>query len=408
MKVEHPCPQCGGPVILEETDRFLNCGFCRVRLYIVSNGFLRYYLPPLTKKAEDMVFVPYWRFRGMAFSMRGVAIQHKMIDTSVLSSACALLSPSLGFRTQALKMKFATPKIKAAYLPKASSFKEVLQKIESSNQFFGAAPDPVFHRAFIGETMSLVYAPTYIHNNKVFDAILNSSIGVLNPASEAIFSQCDLDENWGAHFVSALCPDCGWDLSGERSSIILFCIHCHSAWHAEAEIFKKVDLLISKSDEDDIVYLPFWKVSADVNGLALNTYAEFSKIVTPPKAVNAKGFEKPFSFWSPAFRANPKIYLRLSSQMTVAQPPVNHQETIPKKMICPVTVDAQEAFESVKITLANTVASKQAFFQKLPDIQIIPKSSVLVLIPFHLRGSELIHPQIAFSIQKRSIRGLKC
>ncbi|HDH04186.1 MAG TPA: hypothetical protein ENH01_00515 [Nitrospirae bacterium] len=53
LQVEHQCPQCGGPVILEETDRFMSCAFCRVNLFIVSGDFSRYYLPPSTHPLEE-------------------------------------------------------------------------------------------------------------------------------------------------------------------------------------------------------------------------------------------------------------------------------------------------------------------------------------------------------------------
>lgn len=351
--------------------------------------------------------MPYWRFRGTVFSMQGGAIKNKLIDTSFLSGKQTFMPRSLGFRTQALKMKFATPKMNARFVSLASSFRDVLPKISSSRLFFNAEPRSIFHQAFIGETVSLVYTPTYVHNNKLFDGILSKSIVPMSDSVEAALADCNPHANWDVQFASALCPDCGWDLSGARNSIVLFCTHCHTAWHAASGGFEKIDLFIASSHQDNVIYLPFWKVSVNMEGLALKSYADFAKVVNLPRAIRPEWYKRPFSFWSPAFKTNPTAYLRLCSKVSVMQPDFCHQVTIPKSTICPVTVDAQEAFESVKVTLSNVATPKPGFFPKLPDIQIAGGASMLVLIPFQSRGSGLTQPEMSLGLQKSSLQAFK-
>ena len=84
-QIEHQCPRCGAPVLLEETDRILSCGYCRVRLYIRVKDHARYCLAPGKAPARDLFFVPYWRFKGLVFSRTGVEIEQKVIDVSSLA-----------------------------------------------------------------------------------------------------------------------------------------------------------------------------------------------------------------------------------------------------------------------------------------------------------------------------------
>ncbi|RME62869.1 MAG: hypothetical protein D6778_10460, partial [Nitrospirae bacterium] len=64
LKVFLECPQCGGPVELEETDRLFRCSFCRVKLQITAPGPPRYWLKPRDEPFSELIFLPYWRFKG--------------------------------------------------------------------------------------------------------------------------------------------------------------------------------------------------------------------------------------------------------------------------------------------------------------------------------------------------------
>ena len=80
--VEHQCPQCGAPAILEETERLFACPFCRVRSYLLSRGAFRYFLPAKTPERHTLFYLPYWRLKGMWFSYHMEKTAHRFIDTS--------------------------------------------------------------------------------------------------------------------------------------------------------------------------------------------------------------------------------------------------------------------------------------------------------------------------------------
>jgi DNA-directed RNA polymerase subunit RPC12/RpoP len=108
-QIEHQCPQCGAPVILEETDRILACPYCRVSLYIAARDYTALYWPASPAVAQEIVFMPYWRFKGMSFSCRGREVQTKIADMSRLAVPVIGMPYSLGVRPQALKLKFVAP-----------------------------------------------------------------------------------------------------------------------------------------------------------------------------------------------------------------------------------------------------------------------------------------------------------
>jgi len=80
--IEHQCPQCGAPAVLKETDRLFACEFCRVKSYLLQNDFFRYMLPNSAPENKDLLFFPYWRFKGMLFSCVENGIKHRFIDIS--------------------------------------------------------------------------------------------------------------------------------------------------------------------------------------------------------------------------------------------------------------------------------------------------------------------------------------
>ncbi len=409
LQIEHECPQCGGPVILEETDRFLSCGFCRVRLYILSRDFLRYYFQPTKHSIEETILVPYWRFRGMFFSVRPFDIKQKMLDTSFLSTDSRFLPVSMGLRTQALKMKFASSKIKADFIRPQFTFQEAISRVEKMTHFIDGHnyTGKVYHSAFVGDTVSMIYAPVYIHNRAIYDGILNRPISNLTAVRAEKLTDIDGRKKWQIQFSSALCPDCGWDLSGERDSVVLFCRNCDTAWHSVKGAFKRIGFGVMPWKGRDVIYLPFWKMTVDVEGVELNSYADLVRMANLPKAIRPEWHEKKLHFWSPAFKAYPKIFVRLARQVTVVQPGDRFKESLPRAELFPVTLDTSEAFESVKVTLANAIVAKRKIYPLLPNVKIKPKDATLIYMPFTQIANDYIHPQYHVSVQRNTILNLR-
>ena len=212
LQIEHQCPQCGAPITLDEADHLISCGFCRVKSFVVSRDLFRYVLPHNAPAGKSLVYVPYWRFKGMLFSCLEEEIHHRIVDSSCQALQSAPFPPSLGLRSQTLKLRFLTPETKGVFLKPRLSLKAFMTLIDQ--QFRELLPKPIFHQSFIGETLSLIYSPFYV-DSEIHDAILN------RPLAEGTRKDIDLESlkgdhpNWQIRFVPALCPNCGWDLDGQ-------------------------------------------------------------------------------------------------------------------------------------------------------------------------------------------------
>lgn len=107
-------------------------------------------------------------------------------------------------------------------------------------------------------------------------------------------------------------------------------------------------------------------------------------------------------FWSPAFKVNPQLFLRLAQQVTVFQPQTEYQKELPKSLLYPVTLPVSEAGESLKITLAQVAVPQKTFFPRLPEITFSLDESLLVYLPFTEGRTELIQPQLKLTINRNA------
>jgi hypothetical protein len=212
---------------MDETDRLFTCDYCRVKSYLVADDVFRYMLPASTPESKDLIYFPYWRFKGMWFAFDGKGVQHKFVDVSRQAVESLLFPASLGLRCQALKLKFVTPETSGRFLQPTQSFAEAAQNFE--DRLDKTSAKAILHHVHIGETISLIYAPFFI-KNRIYDAVLKV------PTAMTMTEDFDIDQllaespNWRIHFISTLCPGCGWDLEGKKDSLVLLCKNCVSAW----------------------------------------------------------------------------------------------------------------------------------------------------------------------------------
>jgi DNA-directed RNA polymerase subunit RPC12/RpoP len=211
--IEQECPQCGAPIELDETDHLILCPFCNVKNYLCSRDYFRFVLP---HKAPDktIIYAPYMRFKGEVYLCKGASINHSIVDITHLGTPYEQLPISLGLRPQAMKMKFVSPDTPGAFLGCMLSPSDVLTIVDQHMSIF--PPGKLFHQTYIGEAFSLIYLPLFVQDNRVYDAVINRPIATL-PDGKDIFSP-PRDENPGWHitFMATLCPQCGWNLDGER------------------------------------------------------------------------------------------------------------------------------------------------------------------------------------------------
>jgi hypothetical protein len=260
----------------------------------------------------------------------------------------------------------------------------------------------LFHRAYIGETVSLIYLPLFVRKETLFDAIINRPIVKLTQG-EDIFGSADNHPRWRLTFMSTLCPQCGWNLEGERDSVVLTCSNCNTAWEASEGRFVRVAFGVVPGQGGKTMYLPFWKIAARADGIGINSFADFIRLTNQPRVVQKDWENQDMSYWCPAFKIRPKIFLRLLSQLTISQKDFKTKETIPKQDLYPVTMPQSEAAQSMKLTLANSALTKRNTFPLLPQVNFAVKDSTLVYLPFTDKGHDMVQQDMRVSINKRAL-----
>lgn len=397
FSVELQCPQCGAPAELVETERLFNCPFCRVKSFLVGKSFFRYTLPARAPEDADLFWVPYWHFRGMAFSFIHDDIRHRVADVSISAVKAPGIPESLGIRSQTLKLRFLAPREPGRRIKPRLSLNDVAQLFQDHH---GAAAAKSAYTCHIGEQVSLIYAPFYV-DDRLYDGVLNKAIW--EDAGEI----ADLPEDAPApaiRFVPTICPGCGWDLKGEPGTLALSCENCHSMWQAGGRELERLPAAHIPAAEAPAVYLPFWRIQAAVSGVILNSYADLVRVANLPKAPQAGWDEIPFHFWSPAFKSAPQSFLRLGQNMTLSQPQAALSKELPKGRTHPVTLPVTEAVESLKITLAGFIRPRKKLASRLPHIHIKPKRALLVQVPFREGPHELIHSEYKLTVNRNMLK----
>jgi predicted RNA-binding Zn-ribbon protein involved in translation (DUF1610 family) len=396
--VEQECPQCGAPIELEETDRLIRCPYCNVKNFLFAPDYFRLLLPAKVSD-RDILFAPYMRFKGSVYLCKGTSIDHHIVDITRPGSAFRQLPVSLGLRPQAMKMKFVNFGVPGSFLKCSARPTDVLSEVARHTSLAG--PGKLVHQAYIGEAFSLIYLPLFAQQGKLFDAIINKAIARL-PQSEDIFaSSIEQNPKWQITFIATICPQCGWDLDGERDSVVLTCGNCETAWEASKGKFIRVGFKAVQGRDEEPTYYPFWKIAAWDKGLGIYSYADFIRVTRQPKVLQRHWENQDMCFWIPAFKIRPKPFLQLARQMTILQKDFGMEDEIPKKNLYPVTLPRDEAVQSMKITLASSAMTKKEVFPLLPRVSFTTKESTLVYLPFHDTGPELVQEHTGVAINKR-------
>ena len=363
----------------------------------MPDNFFRYVLPHKAKENQDLIYFPFWRFKGMLFFCGPSGIINRFVDVSHQAIETPCFPISVGVRSQAMKLRFLSADMEGRFLKPRLPFESVAASFD--NRFGKALPKPILHQAHIGETLSLIYSPFYI-KEKLYDAIIDK------PASAKAWEGFDVDEfdggspKWQIRFVSTLCPNCGWDLDGPRDALVLLCKNCHSAWYPVGKKLKPLKFARIPATGDNTLYLPFWRLRVEISGISLKSYADLVRIANLPKAVQNGWDEIPFRFWIPAFKIRPRLFLRLASHLTLSQPRKELIPELPADRIYPSTLPVNEAIESLSITLAEFMKPRRKMMEIFPNIQIDAKSFTLIFVPFNEEHHEFIHHDYQIAINK--------
>jgi hypothetical protein len=328
-------------------------------------------------------------------------VGHRVVDITHVGLSLKGIPASLGLRPQTMKMKFVTPDTEGSFLKFSLKANDILARAGKLSS--GIASKQIFHRAYIGETLSLIYLPLFLEGGRLFDAILNRPLARFSQDQDVFKQSINTNPRWKLTFLPTLCPQCGWNLEGERDSVVLTCSNCETAWEASNSKFVQVNFLKVPGKGENTVYLPFWKISATAEGVKINSFADFIRLTNQPRVVEKEWEGQDMSFWSPAFKIRPKVYLNLSRQFTISQQNFRTEEEIPKKNLYPVTLPQTEAAQSMKITLASSALNKKMVLPNLPRIRFDIKDSTLVYLPFTDTGHEMVQQHLRISINKNTL-----
>ena len=340
----------------------------------------------------------------MVFSFDALNIESKIIDTNILALKPGSAPMSLGLRPQVLKLRYVAPGIAGNFLEPQFPFKRHFNCGPENERSPIKPVSPGVEPFFAGETESLIYSPFSIHDNVLVDAILKSPVCNAGGSHVDLPSgRCDAEDQLS--FLPMMCPACGWDLEGEKNSLVLFCRNCSIAWQSGGSGFENVNFAFpsAKNGGDAAIYLPFWRLNANVTGLQLRSYADLVRLANLPKVVQHEWEQKQPHFWVPAFKIQPHLFLRLSSSLTTLQPEPESNTLPPKSGILPVTIPAGKALESLKVLIASLIVPKKFIFPLLPVLSFSMNDQMLVYVRFRSSGQELIQEDFNLSIQASAV-----
>ncbi|WP_448875025.1 hypothetical protein [Desulfobulbus propionicus] len=401
IRITQGCPQCGAPADLDEADQLLTCAFCGTRNYLQAQGPFRYVLPLAGQSGgEGMLLAPYLRFKGTIYLVSDQGIDHRVIDTTQAANPMPGLPPSLGLRPQAMGLHRLDPWAPHRYLPQSIGANAILEKAAAVGNLGGTLKEGLYHRAYIGENLSYIYLPISIRSGALVDAVNGSHLSELEEAAEQVIEGQAYNPSWGVRFLATLCPRCGATMEGAGDSRVLLCGNCHGGWALGAEGLNRVDWRLQPGEKNTALYLPFWRITAHIPALSIYSFADFVERTNQPMLPRPGWRERAMSFWIPAIKLRPKIFLQAGRQVTLGQWLLNPEEGRVANTFYPATLPVTEARQAVKLILAASAASPRRVYPYLPQVRLSETVAQLVYLPCVDRGHDWVQPETGMTIAK--------
>ncbi|MBI5844617.1 MAG: hypothetical protein HZB23_08115 [Deltaproteobacteria bacterium] len=408
FKIEHPCPQCQAPVILDETDRMLICPACRVRVHITSRGPFRYYMEA-PEGSGDFLYLPYWRLKGTVYkAVSSFKIDPVSLDSAHVGLKGAFALKDLPNNTKSPQLRFAERGVAGRFVPPELDLFQVLGKMDkaASGLKETASGPETYENAWVGESAGVIFAPYALDGGNVVDLINKKPVGPApeQAAIDALAGAATDELHWMPRFLSSMCPQCGFDLKGDKTAEVFLCKVCNMGWYPRGDEFRPILVRTIPGKGNDLVYLPFWCIGSSIKGVKLDTYADLIRVANLPKAIKKEWETDDFYFWIPAFKIHPHLFLRVAKQVTITPFLGAMEARVPDSgSLLPVNFPLVEAMQSLKSVLATFGTPKRTIFLKLPEISITPKKGMLVYVPCTPRGGELVQEELGIAVSKQAL-----
>lgn len=408
LSIEQNCPTCGASITLQEDDRVVQCSFCDVRNYMVHRKLPRFALPAKLPKHidhEQLIYVPYLRFKGSIYSCQGNEVKHALIDTTRVGVDSARLPVSLGLRPQAMKLLPVTENLHGTYVRQNVKAESVFQQAARLTTLFKKkSKNPVLHRAFIGETVSRVYLPLYVYHDILYDGITHENLGPLHQVEALLKSTVSFHSSWEPQFLSTLCPGCGEPMIGNKDTLVMSCNNCETLWQETHGRFTKLRWSRVRAGHPGSVYIPFWRITPEVAGAELESLGDLLRLTNQPVVLRREHKERKLTFLIPAFKVNPGVFLQTAKNLTISQ--LNIPSGTPGKIEIryPVTLPHKEAVQSLKSVLAACAVSPQKVMPHLANLSFSVDTQEVVYLPFADIGHDLVQEQTRVNIMAAALR----
>jgi hypothetical protein len=341
-----------------------------------------------------IVYVPYWRFKGLEFTLGNKTPSFKVIDLSYLAVNKISIPRSLGLRSQTQKLKFLHKDIKGSFLPPAISRQEILQQISGKGNT----------KVHIGEILSLIFMPFFQDKDKIYDGLTGNLIPIHSTNKASKLAATKKSPNYNLKFTPSICPNCGWDLKGETDSLVLHCNNCVSFWLIRNKRLNRIEAMFLKAKSDIPMQMPFWRLHIEFATLKCSTRAHLIKLTNIPTIIKKEDTQQVLYFYIPAFKLNPKLFLRIGKQTTLSMIEPSTARNIPKGLFHPVDLPLKEGLQAVCPLLMHLCTNKNDTWDILKKEDLKLKSSCLIYLPFHASSSEYVQDTLGFSLQKNSLK----
>lgn len=406
IRVEQPCPQCGGSVVLRSTDTVLTCPYCGIKNFLQSTGPFRYGLPRQEEEiAEHLLHVPYLRFKGNYFMVSARGVSYRVIDTTQLGFPVPGLPPSLGVRPQAMNLVRYNRKSPGRFLRLSVKSNVIIDKVIRLHALASHDKSTLYHRAFLGEDISFIYLPVHRTDDMLIDAVTRSKLLQVDQAAGYPLRGTSFSARWQVKFLATLCPRCGANLDGEGDCLVLSCSNCDSFWQAGNHGLARLSCSMVPGTSETRLYLGFWKISVHLPHVKIWSFADFLRRTNQPVFLRRSWHERVMSFWVPAFKLRPKIFLQAARQTTLNQwrlPPEESMYVMPNMF--PVTMPSSEAEEAVTVLLAALAVNRKKIFPYLKGVKLQDSSASLVFLPCTDKNHDWLQPHTGMVIAKSVLR----
>ncbi len=379
---------------------------------MASAGALSYYLDPKTPDPETL-YVPYGRFRGMGFAVGTGEVGNTVIDGNSITRPMAPCPESLGVRPQAMKLRLAGGERIGRFVPPSPvplDEAALAGLARALPAFAGESSGGGVLWRFLREAGGLIYSPFTVMGRDVIDGVTQQMLGTL-PDGEAgvpFRSPAGTKPPDDVVYLPALCPNCGADLAAAPESVALPCTNCGLLWDPSAEgMAERPFSLVPAPQEKDALFLPFWRMSARVEGLESFLHVDPLKQIPPAYGLPTPISFPEFSLWAPAFFINPVVFLRLCERATMWQPADCGEKGAARTVgldLYPVTLPGPEAKKILPLILTLVVADRGRVLPLIlhADIEAIEQS--LVYLPFQKTAGEVTCAEMRAAVELNALK----